>query len=361
MKIHKEGYENYLKWIKETDKYLDVICSESTVKVLLNVNGKRDITELQKISEVKSLKTIYNIRTNLSELHLIEFKKEKPSHSALGIAVKAKILELEQLMKTAEYVRLFSAKQKLRIILFLDDYEKHESEIRNKTDSKSEGTTNHILTHLEYDDKIVVELNSKKREWKLSEKGMHIKDKFIELLKLFLTIKRHKEYLNGHLINIPEHCLPFLHIFYNGKIIKDSFYDNMIVFNTVRRMALTGKYFYGIVSAYAENYIAAVGETVKTGIAVRVIISENVKKCLENNNGIFEMINAMNKNKNAKLMLSNNLDKFTLLLTDKEIALFLFKRNGDVEWYEFLHCKDEGCVHFGDEIFKFYEREAIEI
>ncbi|PKP56716.1 MAG: hypothetical protein CVT89_05715, partial [Candidatus Altiarchaeales archaeon HGW-Altiarchaeales-2] len=115
------------------------------------------------------------------------------------------------------------------------------------------------------------------------------------------------------------------------------------------------------VSAYAENYIAAVGETVKTGIAVRVIISENVKKCLENNNGIFEMINAMNKNKNAKLMLSNNLDKFTLLLTDKEIALFLFKRNGDVEWYEFLHCKDEGCVHFGDEIFKFYEREAIEI
>ncbi len=361
MKIHKEGYENYLKWIKETDKYLDVICSESTVKVLLNVNGKRDITELQKISEVKSLKTIYNIRTNLSELHLIEFKKEKPSHSALGIAVKAKILELEQLMKTAEYVRLFSAKQKLRIILFLDDYEKHESEIRNKTDSKSEGTTNHILTHLEYDDKIVVELNSKKREWKLSEKGMHIKDKFIELLKLFLTIKRHKEYLNGHLINIPEHCLPFLHIFYNGKIIKDSFYDNMIVFNTVRRMALTGKYFYGVVSAYAENYIAAVGETVKTGIAVRVIISENVKKCLGNNNGIFEMINAMNKNKNAKLMISGNLDKFTLLLTDKEIALFLFKRNGDVEWYEFLHCKDEGCVHFGDEIFKFYEREAIEI
>jgi len=357
MKIYKERYENYLKWIKETDKYMDVICSESAIKVLLNINGKGDIKEIQKISEVKSLMTTYNIRNNLSELHLIEFKKEKPSLSALGIAVKAKILELEQLMKTAEYVRLFSAKQKLRAILCLDTYGMCESYLDNKIYSQSIGNTNYIIVNLGDDG--IVEGDFKER--KLSEKGMHIKQKIIELLKLFLTIKRHKEYLNGHLINIPEHCLPFLHTFYNGKIIKDSFYDNMIVFNTVRRMALTGKYFYGVVSAYAANYIGVVGEAIKKGIAVRVIISENVKKSIGNNNGIFEMINAMKKNKNAKLMLSNNLDKFTLLFTDKEIALFLFKRNGDVEWYEFLHCEDEDCVHFGNEIFKFYEREAMEI
>ncbi|NCN65069.1 MAG: DUF1724 domain-containing protein [Candidatus Altiarchaeum hamiconexum] len=117
----------------------------------------------------------------------------------------------------------------------------------------------------------------------------------------------------------------------------------------------------GVVSGYAENYIGNVGEAVKKGIDVRVIISETVKKSIENSKEIFEMINAMKKNKNAKLMISRNLDKFTLLLTDNEMALFLFKKNGDVEWHEFLHCKDEGCVHFGKEIFKFYEKDAMKI
>ncbi len=190
---------------------------------------------------------------------------------------------------------------------------------------------------------------------------MLIKGKFIKLLKLFLVVERYKEYWNEHLINIPDDCLPLLHTLHNAEIIKDSFCDNMIVFNTVRRMALTGKYLCCVVSGYAKNFIEVVGEAIEKGIEVNVIINETVKKSIENNKETFEMINAMNKNKNAKLMLSKKVDRFTLLLTDKEIALFLFKRNGNVEWHEFLHCKDECCVRFGEEIFKFYEKEAVEI
>ncbi len=98
MKTYEERYENYTKWIKEIDKYMDVICSESAVNMLFNINGSWDVKEIQKITGAKSLMTIYNIRNNLSKLHLIEFKKEKPNLSALGYAVKDKLLKLEQLM-----------------------------------------------------------------------------------------------------------------------------------------------------------------------------------------------------------------------------------------------------------------------
>ncbi|CEG11703.1 hypothetical protein MSIBF_A1650004 [groundwater metagenome] len=339
--------------------YMEILCLEYAVKVLLNINGKRDIKELQKISGAKSLKTTYNILNNLSELHLIEFKRsmKKPNLSPLGNVIKIKLSELEQLMETKEYVGLFSSYIKLRAILFMNGVGMYASDIHDEIYSESRGTTNHILVELE-DDKII-EPDFMSR--KLSKKGIMLKEKIVELLKTLLVIKRHKEYLNEHQINIPDDYLPLLHTLHNAEIIKDSFYDNMIVFNTVRRMALTGNYLCCVVSGYAENYICVVGEAIKKGIVCRVIISKNVKENIEKNKEIFEMINAMKKNKNSKLMLSKNVDKFTMLLTDKEIALFLFKRNGNVEWYEYLHCKDECCVHFGNEIFKFYEKEAIEI
>ncbi|PKP56715.1 MAG: hypothetical protein CVT89_05710, partial [Candidatus Altiarchaeales archaeon HGW-Altiarchaeales-2] len=148
MKIHKEGYEYYLKWINETDKYMKVICLESVVNVLLNINSKRDIKEIQKVTQVKSLMTIYNTINNLSELHLVELKKEKPSHSTLGMAVKVKILELEQLMKTKEWIKLFSSKLKLRAILCLDTYGMCESDLNNKIYSQSIGNTNYIIVNL---------------------------------------------------------------------------------------------------------------------------------------------------------------------------------------------------------------------
>jgi len=261
MHIYTEGYEDYLKWINEIDEYMKVICSESAVKVLLNINGKRDIKELQKISGAKSLKTTYNILNNLSELHLIEFKKckKRVNLSPLGYVIKIKLLELEQLMKTGEYIQLFSAKQKLRIILLVGAVGMYASDIHDEIYSESRGTTNHILVELE-DDKII-EPDFMRR--KLSKKGIMLKKKIVELLKLFLVIKRHKEYLNEHLINIPNDYLPFLHTLHNGKIIKDSFDNNIMAFNMVREMILNGKYLCCIVSGYAENYISVVSEAIK--------------------------------------------------------------------------------------------------
>ncbi|MDI6730213.1 MAG: hypothetical protein QMD06_01565 [Candidatus Altarchaeum sp.] len=55
----------------------------------------------KKITGIKSLKTTYNNLNNLKKLHpMLEFKKEKVSYSALGIAIKVKLLELGQFIKT---------------------------------------------------------------------------------------------------------------------------------------------------------------------------------------------------------------------------------------------------------------------
>jgi len=76
---------------------------------------------------------------------------------------------------------------------------------------------------------------------KLSEEGVRVKGKFIELLKLFLAIERYEEYWNEHMINIPVHYLPFLHTLHHSEIIKDSYDNNIKAFNKVREMILNGK------------------------------------------------------------------------------------------------------------------------
>ena len=45
-----------------------------------------------------------------------------------------------------------------------------------------------------------------------------------------------------------------------------------------------------------------------------------------------------------------------MLFTDKEVALFLFKRDGSVEWNECLHSENPDAVNVAKEIFGFYEK-----
>jgi len=69
----------------------------------------------------------------------------------------------------------------------------------------------------------------------------------------------------------------------------------------------------------------------------------------------------LKKYKNAELVFSDKLDKFTLLFTDKEVMLFLFKKDGKVEWNECMYSKNIQTLNFSKEIFEFYEGKAIEI
>gem|GEM_PF-4247429 len=171
-----------------------------------------------------------------------------------------------------------------------------------------------------------------------------------------------KHYWQTHLINFPEQFLPHIYVFHDAEFIENAkINDDSVVLKKTLDMALNGKYFYGIISGITENYVKLAERIAKEGKEVKIIASNTVKKIIAEDKFLYDKVSELKKYKNAELVFSDKLDKFTLLFTDKEVMLFLFKKDGKIEWNECLYSKNIQTLNFSKEIFEFYEGKAIEI
>ncbi|OQX18978.1 MAG: hypothetical protein BWK75_06110 [Candidatus Altiarchaeales archaeon A3] len=122
-------------------------------------------------------------------------------------------------------------------------------------------------------------------------------------------------------------------------------------------MALNCKYFYGIISGITENYVKIVEKNIKEGKEIKIIASNTVKKIITEDKFLYDKVSELKKYKNAELIFNDKLDKFTLLFTDKEVMLFLFKEDGKIEWNECLYSESKDAINFSKEIFEFYKEK----
>jgi len=263
--------------------------------------------------------------------------------------------QTEEIEYAEDYLKIFHSPLAQKIFASLDSKEIPVKYLHETSKSKSRGKTNEYLNILE--NLGFVEKGTSKRALTLI--GKIVKIKFDEFIKLLLTIKKNKSYWETHLINIPGRFLPYLYVFHDADVVSNTIDNDMKVSKTVENGAVNGSHFYAVISGYSENYRKIVENILEHNGRVEIIINRNLyDSVLSRKTEIKKM---MKNYKNAKTYLSDDFDKFTMLFTDKEVFLFLFQKNGNVEWNEFLHSKNEESVILAREIFEFYKEKSSEI
>ncbi len=266
---------------------------------------------------------------------------------------KSRTEEIEYLN---DYLKFFCSPLAQKIFLSLDGEGNHVKYLQEIIKSKSRGKTNEYLSKLE---KVgFVERGTGKRA--LTPIGNAVKIKFDEFIKQLLAIKRNKTYWETHLINIPDKFLPYLYVFHDADIISTTLDDNMKVSKTVENGVVKSNHFYAVISGYSENYGKIVENILKHDGKAEIIMSRNLYDVLSRETKT-EIEKVMKNYKNMRIYLSEDFDKFTMLFTDKEVFLFLFQKNGNIEWDEFLHSKNEDAVILARKIFEFYKEKSSEI
>ncbi len=265
--------------------------------------------------------------------------------------------QTEEIEYLNDYLKFFCSPLAQKIFVSLDSEGNYVKYLHETTKSKSRGKTNECLNKLENIG--FVERGTGKRV--LNPIGNVIKIKFDEFIKLLLAIKRNKTYWETHLINIPDRFLPYLYVFHDADIISTTLDDNMKVSKIVENGVIKSDHFYAVISGYSENYGKIVENMLKHNYKVEITINRNLYDNVLSRETKTEIEKMMKNYKNARIYLSEDFDKFTMLFTDKEVFLFLFKKNGNIEWDEFLHSKNEESVILAREIFEFYKEKATEI
>lgn len=252
------------------------------------------------------------------------------------------------------YLSLFHSGIVQKLFLSLGTEEKSVKDLYEMIRNKSRAKINEYLNKLEGLE-LVKKGVSKKA---LTPTGKIIQIKFREFINLLTMIKKHETYLNKHLINIPDEFLSCLHVFHDSEFISNSVDDDAKVLKTIENATVKGKHFYAIISGYSENYRRIIENILKDNGNVEIIMSKNLYVSLSEENKK-EIKRMKDYYKDGRLYLSEDVDKFTILFTDEDVFLFLFKNDGNIEWNECLHSKNKDAVIFARKIFEFYREKSI--
>lgn len=261
----------------------------------------------------------------------------------------------EEIEYLNDYLKFFRSSLAQNILLSLDGEGKHLKHLQELTKSKSRGKINEYLNWLENIG--VVERGVGKRA--LTPIGNAVKIKFDEFIKTLIVIKKNKTYWETHLINIPDKFLQYLYVFHDAKVVTNSIDDDTKVLRTVENEVVKSNCFYALVSGYSKNYRKIVESILKHNGKVRIIINRNLYNIILNREP--EIEKKIKDYENMQIFLSEDLDKFTLLFTDRVVFLFLFKKNENIEWNECLYSKNKEAVILAGKIFKFYREKSSKI
>jgi len=262
---------------------------------------------------------------------------------------------MEITIKDLEYYqKIFKHKLAQKILLSLDDKGSNIQSLQ-KILNERRSNINREISRLE--ELGLIERTMGKKA--LTPLGKIVKIKFDEFIKLLLTINKNKSYWETHLINIPDKFLTYLYVFYEGKIIANTIDDDTNVLRNVKNKVVNGNSFYAVISGYSKNYKKIVENILKDNKKVEIIIKKELWSTIRKKEPKIEQ--EIKNYKNLKIYTSEDLDKFTMLFTDKNVFLFLFKKNGDIEWNECLYSENEESVFLARKIFEFYKEKSSEI
>jgi predicted transcriptional regulator len=142
---------------------------------------------------------------------------------------------------------------------------------------------------------------------------------------------------------------------HNSKILYDRRTKILNVYNSQLKMIKEADLIYGISSVITEGYADSISERVKEGIPVELIVPLHIAEELEQS-PYAEKLEVLQGYENFQLRYKNEDLKIGLIVTDKCLALSLYKKNGiEYDITTGLFSSDPKAIEWGKRLFEYYK------
>ncbi len=235
------------------------------------------------------------------------------------------------------------------ILLSLNESSRKLSQLREITGSTSQAIIPK-LRKLEEDHLI----ETKEREYCLTSVGKIVASGVADSFATVGTINKFKHFWSTHYLEgIPTALLKEIGCLYNSKILRDRRTKILSVYSNQLKMIKEADHIYGISSVITEGYADSISERVKEGIPVELIVPLLVAEELKQS-PYAEKIAALKSYKNFKLKFMNEDVKVGFIVTDKCLALCLYKKSGtEYDITTGLFSSDPKAIEWGERLFDY--------
>jgi predicted transcriptional regulator len=235
------------------------------------------------------------------------------------------------------------------ILLSLNDTSKKLSQLCEITGSTSQAVIPK-LRKLEEDHLI----EAKGREYYLTPVGKIVASGVADSFATVGTINKFKYFWSTHYLEgIPNPLLKEIGYLYNSKILRDRRTKILSAYSNQLKMIKEANHIYGISSVITEGYADSISEKVKEGIPVELIVPLHVAEELKQSLYI-EKLEILKNYSNFKLKFMNEAIKMGLIVTDKCLALSLYKKRGtEYDISTGLFSPDPKAIEWGERLFEY--------
>lgn len=237
------------------------------------------------------------------------------------------------------------------ILLSLNESGRKLSQLREITGSTSQAIIPK-LRKLE-DDHLI---ETKEREYCLTPVGKIVASGVADSFATVGTVNKFKYFWSTHYIEgIPTPLLKEIGCLYNSKVLYDRRTKILSVYSSQLKIIKNADHIYGISSVITEGYADSISEKVKEGSPVELIVPLNIAEELKQS-PYAEKLEVLKSYKNFQLRYKNEDLKMGLIVTDKCLALSLYKKSGiEYDITTGLFSSDPKAVEWGESLFEYYK------
>ncbi|PAV11889.1 ArsR family transcriptional regulator [Methanosarcina spelaei] len=240
------------------------------------------------------------------------------------------------------------------ILLSLNENSRKLSQLREITGSTSQAIIPK-LRKLEED--YIIE--TKGREYCLTPIGKIVTSEIADSFATVGTINKFKYFWSTHCMEeIPISLLKEIGCLYNSKIFHDRRTKILNVYTNQLKTIKEAEHIYGISSVITEGYADSISEKVKEGVPVELIVPFHVAEELKQS-PYAEKLEVLKSYNNFQLIYNNEDLKMGLIVTDKRLALSLYKRSGiEYDITTGLFSSDPKAIEWGERLFGYYKTHS---
>lgn len=241
---------------------------------------------------------------------------------------------------------------RIKIFLSLEEGAKDLSLLREETGAAS-STILHAISSLEGKNLLV----KGKDGYSLSHIGQVHALLLIDLIKGFKTLYKHKEFWLSHeILGIPEPLLKKLGDLSDSTVIRTTSTDLLKPFSSLLKLLSDAKSLKGVFPVFHQDFVEVGESLVDGGVTVWLIQTEEVFDIMLNS--YREGLKRSIVKDNFKLWVLDEEVKEAFAVTDSEISLNLFLKNGVFDLTSRLVSQSDDAIRWGDEFFEYYRKKA---
>jgi len=237
------------------------------------------------------------------------------------------------------------------ILLSLNESNRKLSQLREITGSTSQAIIPK-LRKLEEDHLI----ETKEREYCLTPVGKIVASGVADSFATVGTVNKFKYFWSTHYIEgISTPLLKEIWYLYNSEVLYDRRTKILNVYSNQLKIIKNAGHIYGISSVITEGYADSILEKVKEETSVELIVPLNVAEELKQS-PYAEKLQVLKSYKNFQLKSKTEDLRIGLIVTDKCLALSLYKKSGiEYDITTGLFSSNPKAIEWGERLFEYYK------